>query len=91
MSPLDEWSCWEIIQCDRSAECPVTKQATMPCWEVAKELDDYRSALNICKDCIVYVSRQKESVLTDEDIKKIVATKNDCVLMSRCPRHAQQK
>ena len=87
MSPLKEWSCWEIIQCDRSSDCPVSKQADNPCWEIAKELDDYRSAFNVCKDCIVFVARQKKSVLSDDEMQNILETKSECVLMTRCPRH----
>lgn len=84
MSPLKKWSCWEIIKCDRSANCPVSRQEDLPCWEIAKELDDYRSALNICKDCIVFVSRQSDSVLSEEDIQNIMEKKKDCVLKNRC-------
>jgi hypothetical protein len=91
MSPLNEWSCWEIIQCDRSADCPASRHGDIPCWEMAKELDDYRSALNICKDCIVFVSRQRDSVLSEEDIQNIMAAKTDCVLKTRCVQFVSGK
>ena len=86
MSPFKDWSCWEIIKCEQPDECPVRKQASTPCWEVASQMDDYRSVLNICKDCLVYVSKQKDSVLTEDEIFSILQTKNDCVLVTRCPR-----
>jgi len=79
---VKERPCWEIIGCDNS-ECCVARNSIgdgRPCWEVASELNDYRSALNVCKDCLVYVSKEGISGLSEEELARIIAAKRDCVL-----------
>ena len=84
MVPITDWPCWKIMNCKDPEGCPVAQEADIPCWEVASKLNDYRSVLNVCKDCIVYVSRQKQSLLSEEEIRKITESKQDCVLLQRC-------
>lgn len=50
--------CWEITGCGRQVGCKILALARTedkPCWEVVGSFDDYRSALNVCGDCIVAV------------------------------------
>lgn len=68
--------CWEIMQCDKSNNCPVKNNSEKPCWEIAREIDDdYRNFFNICRDCIVHVLKAENSVLTNQEAKSIVEAK----------------
>jgi hypothetical protein len=53
--PLRERHCWEIMQCQGTESCPARLQPDKACWEIARELDDYRSVCKICQDCLVFV------------------------------------
>jgi len=87
MAGQSDWHCWEITGCGNQYSCVARQQAeeAKPCWEVALELDDFRSGLNVCKDCIVYVSKQRSSVLTEEEVRGILQRKVECVLAVKCP------
>jgi hypothetical protein len=89
-----DWPCWEITRCTRE-DCSLSRQQdadVKPCWEIADELDDYRSALNVCKDCIVYVTKQNSSPLTEAELEEIVGAKQvECVLAGKCPSDKKEK
>jgi len=73
--------CWEIMQCDKSKNCPARKHPETPCWEIAREqADDYRNFYNICRDCIVYVLKADNSVLSNQEVRNIMAAKTNCRL-----------
>ncbi len=76
MSAIQEMSCWEIMQCG-AEECVARRHPETPCWEVVKELDYFQSAFNICSDCIVFVSKQQPSVLTDQELMLIMERKRE--------------
>ncbi len=78
--------CWEIMQCENSDDCPARKNPGKPCWEIASEADDYRKANNICRDCIVYVLKVDNAVLSTQEIKKVMKKKTSCKLAHRYPR-----
>jgi len=71
--------CWEIIGCGKQGHCQVWKMAQAahkPCWEVVGSFDDYRSALNVCGDCLVFVIHQAQpGVLSQSEISEILAAK----------------
>jgi len=70
--------CWEVIGCGKQAHCQVWKMAQAkdkPCWEMVGSFDDYRSALNVCGDCLVYVLHQGQPALSQSEIADIMATK----------------
>ncbi len=71
MSPIQELSCWEIMQCG-AEECVARKNPDTPCWEVVHEMGYFQSTLNICKDCIVFVSKQNPPVLTARELANIL-------------------
>ncbi|MEJ2031815.1 MAG: hypothetical protein P8Y63_01990 [Deltaproteobacteria bacterium] len=78
--------CWEITNCSHD-ECFMRHyEGGKQCWEVASELDDYRSAMNVCRDCIVYITKQKDSVLTEAEIT-VIMEKKGCVLTKACPSY----
>ena len=73
-----ETSCWEITGCNKKDNCVVHKQSLLsgrPCWEVVSSFDDYRNALNVCGDCIVYVMKQTSDILSASQIEEIMAKK----------------
>jgi hypothetical protein len=79
MGPLNDFYCWEIMQCDKSKNCAAKENPSKSCWEIAKEKnDDYRNHFNICRDCIVKVLKTDNSVLSHLEIRTIVAAKTNC-------------
>lgn len=81
MSFRSEWSCWEIMKCEEGNKCPAREQPDKMCWEITQEMD--ARSFDICKDCLVYVSRQKDSGFTKEEILSILAQKGINVLERR--------
>lgn len=88
MGSLNNWFCWEIIKCENPEECPAHKNPGKLCWEIAEEADDYRKANNICRDCIVFMLKANDSVLSKQEIKNIVEKKTRCKLIPRYQRFA---
>lgn len=83
MSPETEWQCWKIIGCVNE-NCPARNQSNRTCWEIASELDDYRTAMNICRDCLVYLAKNKNSILSETEISEILTRKGVCALAEKC-------
>ena len=84
MSLRSEWPCWEIMKCHESQKCPAKDDTSKLCWEIIEEVDSY--SFNICKDCLVYVSKQKDSQFTKEELLSIMAQKGVNVLDGKkCP------
>ena len=81
MVPKSDLPCWEIMKCEGTDDCPARKHPDMNCWEIASELDDYRKAFNICNDCIVYMLKADNSVLTKQEMQTIIQQKRECVLV----------
>ncbi|MBW2501968.1 MAG: hypothetical protein JRD39_03405 [Deltaproteobacteria bacterium] len=69
------------MKCTGTENCPARKHPDMNCWEIASEVDDYRKAFNICKDCIVYMLKAENSVLTKQEMQTIIQQKRECVLV----------
>jgi len=87
MSLRSEWPCWEIMKCDKDKKCPAKEQSAKLCWEIIQEEDT--SSFHICADCLVYVSRQKNSKFSREEILSIMAQKGVDVLgltLCTCPQ-----
>jgi hypothetical protein len=68
------------MQCDESERCSARIDPETPCWEIIGRLGDYRSACDICRDCIVRVLKTGISVLTAEEVNSIVKAKTGCKL-----------
>jgi len=80
MAPNSEWPCWEIMKCEGTEDCPARKRPDLNCWEIANEMDDYRKAFNICKDCIVYMLKAENTVLSKQEVQNIMNQKGNCAL-----------
>ena len=85
MSLRSGWPCWEIMKCHESQKCPAKDNTSKLCWEIIEEVDTY--SFNICKDCLVYVSKQKDSQFSKEELLSIMAQKGVNVLhgKKKCP------
>ena len=64
--------CWEIMSCD-NLDCPARLEPETPCWEIAKRVEDYRSVLNICHDCIVYILKEKTYAIARKELFLIIS------------------
>ncbi|MFC1843378.1 hypothetical protein ACFLZ5_01135 [Thermodesulfobacteriota bacterium] len=80
MIPSSDLPCWEIMQCQGTENCPARKRPAENCWEIAREIDDYRKAFNICKDCVVYLLKSKNTVLSEREMQTIIKHKSECAL-----------
>ena len=90
MSLRSEWPCWEVMKCDEQQKCPAKESSSKLCWEIIKEVDDY--SFNICRDCLVYVAKQKDSKFTKEELLSIMAQKGVDVLDGKkCPNYSAAK
>lgn len=72
MGSRSEWFCWEIMQCENSDDCPARKNPQKRCWEIACESGGDMHALNICTDCIVHIIKDDNSLLSNQEIMKIM-------------------
>ena len=80
MIPSSEWPCWQLMRCDNKENCPAPQEPEKSCWQVASELDDYRSAFKICRDCIVFMLKNDTSTLSEQEVHTIMERKVACVL-----------
>ena len=85
MSSFKEMRCWEIMNCTETEDCPARLFADIPCWEVARVLGTNRAALDVCTDCIVYIIKAKEPILTEEELDAIVAYRDVMRFVGKCP------
>ena len=79
------WNCWKITQCDNK-ECVARSEKSKFCWEIARDLGDYRNRLNVCSDCLVYLSQHENAILSPDEIKMIIESKRECVLAEKCKK-----
>jgi len=75
-----DWPCWEIMNCDESKKCPAKNRPETPCWEIAKEKNDYRYCLQVCVDCIVHILKRENTVLSKNEMQSIMVNKVNCYL-----------
>lgn len=75
-----DWPCWEIMNCEEFNKCPAKERPGIPCWQIARELGDYRYMLQICTDCIVHMLKGDKTVLTKNEMRSIMVTKSSCFL-----------
>ena len=71
---MDSYSnikCREIMNCD-NLDCPARREPETPCWKIAKRVEDYRNVSNTCKDCIVYILKEKTSILDKKELHLII-------------------
>ena len=74
------WPCWKIMNCDTSKKCHAKNYPDTPCWEIAGELNDYRTVMDICKDCVVHLLKTENSALSKQEMQSIMNQKTNCAL-----------
>jgi hypothetical protein len=80
MTSISDRPCWMIMHCGPKRErCPAFHLPETPCWTIARDTNDYRRCYNVCCDCLVRVIKQKNSILSDQEIKAIVALKDAAI------------
>jgi len=52
------------------------------CWEMARELGDFRSAFNVCEDCIVFILRNGTTILSEKEVRSIEKRKVSCSFLN---------
>ena len=88
---LEHWHCWTITSCQKKESCPAGQQLDKECWEIVQEIEDFRSSMHVCEDCIVFLSKAKKSVLSKDEIAAIMEKKGVCVLASKCVDEIMKK
>ena len=73
MSPFSQLPCWIIMNCAEDKECPAKLNPHKNCWELFRDVDV--SAFNICQDCLVFISRQENSVVSNQEMEQIMIGK----------------
>jgi len=76
------YRCWEIMSCD-NLDCLARREPETPCWQIAKRLEVYHNVSNTCRDCVVYLLKEKTSVLSMKQrgvLKDIEAEHQVCIL-----------
>lgn len=67
---MKELPCWAIMNCDNQT-CAARQHHGKECWEIVRELEDYRAEFNICPDCLVSVLKQGSLPFFLPDMAKI--------------------
>lgn len=73
MSPYSDLPCWVIMNCAQDKKCPAKENPHENCWDIFSEVD--MNAFHICQDCIVYLSRQKVSKLSSQEMEQVMISK----------------
>jgi hypothetical protein len=74
MVSYPKYKCWEIVNCD-NLNCPARHEPETPCWEISQRIVAYHSVSNTCKDCIVYILKEKTSALSKKELHNIIRTR----------------
>jgi hypothetical protein len=49
-----------------------------PCWEMASDVGDFRSAFNICEDCIVFILKNGTIPISEKEFRSIGKREVSC-------------
>ena len=63
--------CWGFTKCTGAVSFSAEECTEKPCWEMASEAGDLRSAFNICEDCIVFLLKNGTTLFSEEEIRSI--------------------
>ncbi len=66
--------CWKLIQCNRKNKCLLAENKEQPCWEMVEK--DIACSFHICLDCLVYLAKQDNSIITDEELCSILSKRH---------------
>lgn len=83
MPSIKDLPCWEIMSCSDTENCPARKNTELACWELVRELADYRVEFDICPDCIVYVVKNTDITLSAHEIREARAEGHGSCMMGK--------
>ena len=69
---------WGKEKCKGVVGFSTEEYSEKPCWEMAREIGDFRSAFNICEDCIVFLLKNGTTLLSEQEIRSIGNRKVSC-------------
>jgi hypothetical protein len=69
-----ECSCWKVLKCASSEECPDKCETGKTCWQIAFLHNSWDKVFEKCKHCKVFQSSLTES----ENLKLTQTEKNIC-------------
>ena len=70
MSIQSELPCGEITLCNGKQKCLLAGEEKKVCWELVK--DEVSCPFHICVDCLVYLSKQENSLFSEEEYCSIL-------------------
>lgn len=73
MATQTMWSYRDSFQRDDQRRFSIKHASAKNCWEIVREVD--ASSYNVCSDCLVYVAKHKNSVLSQREIDDIVTSR----------------
>ena len=65
--PMKDMNCWNIMNCNDES-CVARSKPDVACWELVKQLKDYRAEFDICSDCIVFVLKTGSLNMTETEV-----------------------
>lgn len=71
-------TCWEVMKCRRTDDCPARENPARTCWEIAGVHDCPNYASNICRDCIVFLLRNEQHIFSEEELCALAERKVAC-------------
>lgn len=75
------------MQCSGSENCPSRLFPGLPCWEIAKNLGTSHYVLDVCLDCIVYIIKANEPILTENELVEIFEFREVMRFTGKCPAY----
>lgn len=87
MSSISEMRCWEIMQCSGSENCPARIFPDVPCWEIARIIGSDQSTMGVCQDCLVYIVKANEPILTADELNEIIEYREVMRFTGKCPAY----
>lgn len=76
---MKDMTCWDIMNCHDEG-CVARTNPDVACWELVRQLEDYRAEFDICSDCLVFVVKTGALDLTESEVAAMAAQRNNCLL-----------
>lgn len=62
--------CWDIMQCDDAASCPVRQNNIEKCWEWMRNNNQFQFQYDLCNECIVYLYNNQTTQLSKSELEQ---------------------
>ncbi|MDW7772285.1 MAG: hypothetical protein SCH71_05270 [Desulfobulbaceae bacterium] len=73
------------MQCKKSEKCPARLFPNIPCWEIATVVGTTDFLLDVCRDCLVYIIKASEPILTEDEMEEIIEYREVMKFVGKCP------